>query len=204
MATASLTMPVASVTTEAGRPTPFGGATLERLRRGDPDALGATYDQHHVALRAFARRLVGEQSAAEDLVQEVFVTLPSAIHRLTETSALGPFLISIAINHVRHHLRAAARRRRALERLAREQHLGPSPPDELASLGELGAALFRALDRLPLEQRVAFVLLEVEERSSPDAAAIVGVPEATMRTRLFHAKRRLRDHLTAEKRHDLR
>jgi RNA polymerase sigma-70 factor (ECF subfamily) len=198
MAAASLTMPVAPVGAEAEARPPGERAALERLRRGDPDALGAAYDRHHVALRAFARRLVGDQSAAEDLVQEVFVTLPSAIHRLTDASALGSFLISIAINHARHHLRAAARRRSALERLGREERVGPSHPDDLAARGELATALVRALDRLPLEQRVAFVLLEVEERSSSDAAAIVGVPEATMRTRLFHARRRLREHLAAE------
>ncbi len=60
------------------------------------------------------------------------------------------------------------------------------------------AALTRALDTLPIEQRIAFVLCEVEERSSPDAAEIVGVPEGTLRTRLFHAKRKLREQLARE------
>ena len=50
--------------------------------------------------------------------------------------------------------------------------------------------------RLPIEQRVAFVLCEVEERTSREVAEIVGAPEATVRTRLFHAKRKLREELS--------
>ena len=59
-------------------------------------------------------------------------------------------------------------------------------------------SLTRALDDLPLDQRVAFVLCEVEERTSREVAEIVGVPEATVRTRLFHAKKKLRVLLQAE------
>jgi RNA polymerase sigma-70 factor (ECF subfamily) len=58
---------------------------------------------------------------------------------------------------------------------------------------QVAAELHRALDALPLAQRVAFVLMEIEERSCAEAARIAGAPEATMRTRLFHAKKRLRE-----------
>jgi RNA polymerase sigma-70 factor (ECF subfamily) len=84
--------------------TPLDMATL--LRRGDPDAIAAVYARHHVRLRALARRLTGDDASAEDLVQEVFVTLPSTIHRLREDVSLESFLIGIAINHARHHVRA--------------------------------------------------------------------------------------------------
>ena len=62
----------------------------------------------------------------------------------------------------------------------------------------VGFFLGAALDRLPLPQRVAFVLCEVEELTSAQAVAITGAPEATIRTRLFHARRRLREWLTDE------
>ncbi len=66
-------------------------------------------------MRAFAKRLVGETAATEDLVHEVFVTLPKAIRGYRGDSSLRTFLISIAVNHARHHVRAAVRRRRAME-----------------------------------------------------------------------------------------
>src|SRR5262245_34461792 len=93
---------------------------LARLRRGDAAAIGEVYDLQAAAVHAFARRLTGDAAAAQDLVHEVFVALPSAIARFRGDSSLRTFLLSIAINHARHHLRAAARRRVAMARLSRE------------------------------------------------------------------------------------
>jgi RNA polymerase sigma-70 factor, ECF subfamily len=171
---------------------------VARLERGDPNAVGELYDQHHAAVRAFAKRLVGDASATEDLVHDVFVALPKAIGRYRGESSLRTFLIGIAVNHARHHVRAAARRRNALERLGREPEGMAGTPEHDARRHELATLLTRALDQLSLDQRVAFVLCEVEERTSREAAEIVGVPEATVRTRLFHAKKRLRALLEEE------
>ncbi|MFM2417884.1 MAG: hypothetical protein RL385_2607 [Pseudomonadota bacterium] len=168
-----------------------------RVCAGDPLALAALYDEHAAALLAFARRLVGDAAAAEDLVHEVFLTAPKALARFHHDASLRTFLIAIAINHARHHLRAAARRRGAAERLAREPVGGVSSPEDTMGRETLARALHLALDELPLEQRVAFVLCEVEERTSREVAEIVGAPEATVRTRLFHAKRKLRESLEA-------
>ena len=173
---------------------------IERLRDADPAAVGEAYDEHHGAVRAFAKRLLGDPAAAEDLVHEVFVTLPRAIRRFRGDSTLRTFLISIAVNHARHHVRAASRRRAAMDRMMLEPSHGAAPEDPEVDTRrrELAAALARALDELPVDQRVAFVLCEVEERTSREAAEIAGAPEATIRTRLFHAKRRLRATLEKE------
>jgi len=167
------------------------------LGRGEASAVGDVYDAHHVAIRAFALRLVGDASAAEDLVHEVFLTLPKAIGRYERRSALRTFLISIAVNHARHYVRGAARRRAAMDRLAKvpDSPQGLTDPEHSLERYQLAQLLSAGLDTLSLEQRVSFVLCEVEERSSRDAALIAGVPEATMRTRLFHAKRKLRAYL---------
>lgn len=170
-------------------------ALVERLLGGDDAAIGVAFDLHHHRVRAFAQRLVGDPAAADDLVQDVFVSLPSAIRRFRGDSSLETFLISIAINHARHHVRAAARQRRAMERLHREPPSQPPSAERGALRKELALALASALDQLPLDQRVAFVLCEVEERTSVEAAALLGVPEPTVRTRLFHARRKLRERL---------
>ena len=173
-------------------------ALVERLRLADPSAVGQVYDQHQGAVRAFAKRLVGDEAAAEDLVHEVFVTLPRAIQRYRGDASLRTFLISIAVNHSRHFVRAASRRRAAMERLSRQPDSTPEDPEAVVRRRELAHALTSALDQLPLNQRTSFVLCEVEERSSREAAGIVGVPEATVRTRLFHARRKLRAALERE------
>jgi len=174
-------------------------ALVERLARGDEAALRDVYRAHRPALLRFARRLVGDAGAADDLVHDVFVRLPRAVRRMRPGASLGGFLIAVAVNNARHHVRAAARRRRAQARLADEPTPGPAPgkggPDGEVERRQLARALSRALDQLPLDQRVAFVLCAVEERTSSDAAALAGTNESTMRARLFHARRKLREHL---------
>jgi RNA polymerase sigma-70 factor (ECF subfamily) len=172
---------------------------VARLQEGEPAAVGEVYDEHNAAVRAFARRLIGEPEAAEDLVHDVFVSLPRAASRFRGDSSLRTFLISIAANHAKHFVRAATRRRAALDRLARQPEVESSrDPEQDVRRRELAAALTRALDQLPVDQRVAFVLCEVEERTSRDVSAIAGVPEATVRTRLFHARKKLRTLLERE------
>ena len=168
-------------------------ALVVRLQRADASAITLVYQQHHVAVRAFAQRPVGDIEAAEDLVQDVFVALPGAIARFRGDCALRTFLVSIAVNHAKNHVRSAARRRAALARLGREPEPLSHDPQREMERRELADRLMLALDALPLDQRVAIVLSEIEERTSAEIATIVGAPEGTVRTRIFHAKRKLRD-----------
>ena len=174
---------------------------VERLRAGDRDAVEETYVAHHAAIRGFARRLVGDTATAEDLVHETFLALPKAIRRFRGDSPLRAFLIGVAVNHARRHIRAATRRRRATERLAERDALLPKTVDADVELQRkrLAEKLWIALDELPLDQRVVFVLCEAEQRTSVEVAGIVGAPEGTVRTRLFHAKRKLREALEDER-----
>ena len=89
-----------------------------RLRAGDRAAVELVYVAHHAAIRGFARRLVGDAASAEDIVHETFVALPRAIRRFRGEGSLRAFLIGVAANHSRRHVRSATRRRRATERLA--------------------------------------------------------------------------------------
>jgi RNA polymerase sigma-70 factor (ECF subfamily) len=156
-------------------------------------ALARVYDEHHAHVRAFARRLLGDAAAAEDLVQETFLALPDAAKNFRGDASLRTFIVAVAANHARHHVRAATRRRAAHARSA-EAPRDPSPtPEEGTRRRELAEALASALDELPFDQRIAIILCEVEERTSAEAASIVGAPEATVRTRVFHAKKKLRE-----------
>lgn len=164
-----------------------------RVAGGEVAALGALYDAHHEAVRAFAQRLFADQAEAEDLTQEVFLSAPDALQRFEGRAALRTFLLSIAVNHARHQKRSLARRLGAMEKL----HLEPKPfselPDAAQERAVLAQRMRRLLEALPIDQRVAVVLCVVEERTSVEAAAIVGVPEATIRTRVFHALRKMRE-----------
>ena len=192
----TLSMPIVSVA-------PSGDDELvTRLRRGERTAIAEAYTTHHAPVRSFARRLLGDDAAAEDVVHDTFIALPRAVENFRGTSSLRSFVIGVAANRARRHVRSAARRRRAMTRLAetsadrRDSH-APGP-DELAVRRRLADRLSAALDELAHDQRVAFVLCEVEQRTSVEVAAILAVPEGTVRSRVFHARRKLRELLAAE------
>jgi RNA polymerase sigma-70 factor, ECF subfamily len=168
---------------------------VPRLVRGDRSAIDEAYRTHHTAVRNLARRLLGDSAAAEDIVHETFVSLPRAIRKFRGESSFRSFLLGVAVNHSLRHVRSVMRRRRAMERLAdRDAVASPSSLDGHAELvrRQLADRLTSALDQLSIDQREAFVLCEVEQRTSVEVAEILGIPEGTIRTRVFHARRKLR------------
>ncbi|HEY4179868.1 MAG TPA: RNA polymerase sigma factor [Kofleriaceae bacterium] len=170
----------------------------ERIAEREPSAIDELYREHHAALRGFSRRLVGDNETAEDLVHDVFIALPDAIRRFRGESTLRTFLFAIAVRRGQKFIRSASRRRAAMTRFG-DQPTAPAPtPDRALQQQQAAETLYRALDKLPDDQRTAFVLCEIDQLTAGDAAVIAGAPEATMRTRLFHARKKLRALLSEE------
>lgn len=174
---------------------PVADDLVPRLVRGDRNAVDEAYRTHHAAVRGLARRLLGDSTAAEDIVHETFVTLPKAIRKYRGESSFRSFLLGVAVNHSRRHVRSVMRRRRAMERLADRDSVSPTAVDGHAEVArrQLADRLTLALDQLSFDQREAFVLCEVEQRTSVEVSEILGIPEGTIRTRVFHARRKLRE-----------
>lgn len=164
---------------------------VARAARGEASALSLLYTQQHTSLRNFARRLLGDPHAAEDLVHDVFVSLPRALSRYRGECTLTTFLRAMAIRQASSHLRAAVRRRAAMHRLAEETERQANFPVDQLRQRELARLLTLALDKLSVAHRSAFVLCEVEGMSTDEAAAVLQVPAATVRTRLFYARQKL-------------
>ena len=80
-------------------------------------------------------------------------------------------------------------------RVAQEPIPSPRTPDAEFEQAELAALLTRALDELPIDQRVAFVLCKVDGRTSVEVSAMLGEDDGTVRARVFHAKKKLRESL---------
>ena len=173
-------------------------AALERASQHevvDHEQLGDLVDMyrtHHGYVRAFAQRLLGCPDAAEDLVHDVFVALPRAMQRFRGDCSIRTFLIAVTARHARQHIRAVTRRRAAERKLALEPKTVHQGPDAELENGELGRLLTMVLDEIPADQRVAFVLCEVEERTSVEVARMLGETDGTVRARVFHAKKKLR------------
>lgn len=176
-------------------------SVLARLLAGELDAVGELYDRHHCAVRSFARRLLGDATEAEDLVQEVFVRLPRIAKSYRGESSFRSFLVGVTARVSKHHVRSACRRRKLHERTETERSVGAEEaerPDARTERKQLADILTRALDQLSFDHRIVFVLAEVEQHTSKEIAVLVGAPEGTVRTRLMHAKKNLRAYLERE------
>ncbi len=167
--------------------------SLEGLRRGEAAPLAALYREHHQAVRALIRRLLRDSAAVEDLVHDTFVAAPAAFRRYRGEGSIRSFMLGVAAHQVRHYLRATQRRRSCLDRFRQERstEVTESLRDE-SERRDLAARLSDALETLSFEHRVVVVLCEVEERTSAEVAAMLGIREGTVRTRLHYAKKRLR------------
>ncbi len=151
-------------------------------------------------VRALARRLARSPAEAEDLVSATFEVLPKALESYRGEAQPRTFVLGVCTNLSRHLQRTAARRARAMESLAGQPAAAPpADPESLVLRRELAELVLRTLETLPEEQRTAFLLAGVEERPASEVAALVGVPEATVRSRLFHARRKLQAALSRHK-----
>lgn len=167
------------------------------LAARDAGALAQVYGEHRAALCSFCVRLLGDRAAAEDLTHDVFLRLPELIHKLEPGRSLRAFLLGIAANRAQHYRRAAARRRKLAERFVQEPVGTALGPDEAAEQRWVQSQIARALEHLPPEQQAAFALAELEGQDAASIARRLAIPEATARTRLFHARRKLRIILSA-------
>jgi RNA polymerase sigma-70 factor (ECF subfamily) len=165
---------------------------------GSPQAIVGLYDQYHQRVRRLARRLLGDDAAAEDVVQEVFLSLPGALRGFRGDSDVHSFLLGISVKKARGQMRVAMRRRRLLECYAACERPGPRDPEQELAQRELARQLLEAMDALSTAHREAFVLCELESLSAGEAARVLGVPEGTVRTRLFYAREKLRERLGRE------
>jgi RNA polymerase sigma-70 factor (ECF subfamily) len=167
---------------------------LRRAAKGDEDAFTLLYRRHQAAMYRFALRMTGSAWAAEEIVQDVFMTLIRDPKKYdAQRGTLGGYLYGIARNRVMKHL----------ERLPREVSLeqknedGTGPgivlqdavtPANWAETRERMGQVRAAVSELPAEFREAVVLCELEELSYEEAAQSAGCPIGTIRSRLHRGR----------------
>jgi RNA polymerase sigma-70 factor (ECF subfamily) len=159
---------------------------------GDAAAFAELYARY--AQRVFARltRLVGPGPDREDVLQQVFLELHRALPGFRAEASLSTFLYRITINVASNHLRR--RRRRPVDFGDTELDAlldGQPTPEDRAHRREELARIFRLLERVKPDKRIAFVLVAVEGLSIDDAADLVGANPEAVKQRVLHARREL-------------
>ncbi len=142
-----------------------------------------------------ARAVLHDELDADDAAQDGFLAAWRAIDRYDPTRPFGPWLLRIVLNQARDQRRRRAVR--AAEPLTGAEPARAAGPDTEAHRALLRERLREALAALPERQRVAVTLFDGEGYPHAEIAALLGIPEGTVRSDLFHARRALRAALAA-------
>ena len=180
--------------TAAADTAPEPSLDLEAVRRRDPEALGALFDRHFDRLFAVVHRMLGDRTAAEDAIQEVFLKVHRGAPTLDPGRDPGPWLTAIAVNVCRDRWRSGANR---LERasasiegnpgLRETLTQGTHDPERDLLARERVAAVREGIQAMREAHREVILLREYEGLGYDQIAEIVGVNEAAVRKRYSRA-----------------
>jgi len=163
---------------------------IGRIAHGDRLAMQVLFARHQVRVYRFVLRLVGNQAVAEDLISEVFLDVWRQADRFEGRSAVSTWLLAIA------RFKALSLMRRKPEQELNEEMAGAiedksDDPEITIQKKDKSAALRKCLEALSPEHREVIDLVYYHEKTVQEVAEIVGIPEATVKTRMFYARKRL-------------
>jgi len=173
------------------------GELAQRVAGGDVRAFEALMRRHNRALFRTSRAILRDDADAEEALQDGYLRAFRAIGAFRGESKLSTWLVRIVANEALMRLR---KRRRGAEVVSLHGDDMPTAdrPDYAAQRAQTRRLLEQKIDALPEAYRVVFILRALEEFSVEETAAALGIPEATVRTRFFRARRVLREALSTE------
>ncbi|HEV2300615.1 MAG TPA: RNA polymerase sigma factor [Stellaceae bacterium] len=183
---------------------PIGEAELTaRLRCGDHAAFAAVMRRNNQRLYRLARGILKDEGEAEEAVQEGYVRAFTHLDRFKGEASLSTWLARIVANEALGRLRRRRMHGVGAAEAAGDDRpcrpVGSNPnPEHLAARREIRRLIERAVDALPGPFRIVFVLRAVEQLSTKETAASLGIREETVKTRLHRANRLLRGALGAQ------
>lgn len=165
-------------------------ALIERIASGDKLAMRALFTRHHVRVYRFILRLVRDETLAEDLIGEVFLDVWRQAASFKARAAVSTWLLAIA----RFKALSLLRRKGEValdEEAARKIEDTADNPEAAIERKQRSEILRRCWSRLSPQHRDIIDLVYYQEKAIAEVAAIVGVPENTVKTRMFYARKRL-------------
>lgn len=174
---------------------PSDADLLARHVAGDPEAFGTLVHRHRDRLWAVALRTLGDREEAADALQDALVSALRAAHTFQGRSQVTTWLHRIVVNACLDRARRASTRRAGSldedpQRL--DAALGSAEPTESVVVrAEIRREVAEALGALPVEQRAALVLVDMQGYSVAEAAEVLGVPVGTVKSRCARGRARL-------------
>ena len=166
---------------------------VQRCRDGEVGAFEELYRQHSGRLFSLAVRMLGNQTDAEDQLQEIFLSAHRKLQSFRGESALGTWLYRLAMNQLLDYVRSrAARTGQLTDGLDDATLLADAGGHRLADRAIERLDLERALAELPEGCRAAFLLHDVEGFEHKEVSDVLGIAEGTSKSQVHKARLRLR------------
>jgi RNA polymerase sigma-70 factor, ECF subfamily len=169
---------------------------IGRIAQGDRLAMQVLFARHHVRVYRFVLRLVRNEAAAEDLISEVFLDVWRQADRFEGRSTASTWLLAIARFKALSSMRRKPDEELDEETAATIEDSSDTPEISLQKKDK-SEVLRSCLEGLSREHREVIDLVYYHEKSVEEVAAIVGIPEATVKTRMFYARKKLSELLKA-------
>ena len=167
----------------------------ERMFSGDDKAARALLERYHRPLYGTLLRYTRNPADAEELFQETFVRALGAGSRFDTSRRFKPWIFAIAVNLARD--RAKRRAHHATPELRAAEDLPEPPQPSAEDRWSRRVDIERAMEQLPENHRVVLELRYFEGLDEPEIAAAANIPRGTVKSRLHHAVRKMRDLMTS-------
>ena len=169
---------------------------IARIAQGDRVAMQVLYARHHVKVFRFALRLVRNEQVAEDLISEVFLDVWRQAGRFEGRAAVSTWILAITRFKALSALRKRTDAELDEEATAAIEDTSDNPEAALQKK-DTGAILRKCMESLSADHREIIDLVYYHEKSVEEVAEIVGIPENTVKTRMFYARKKLAELLKA-------
>ncbi|MGQ3356741.1 MAG: sigma-70 family RNA polymerase sigma factor [Phreatobacter sp.] len=163
-----------------------------RVAKGDRLAFRALYARHNVRVFRFLLRFIKDEGRAEDLIGEVFLDVWRQADRFEARSSVSTWILGMA------RFKALSSLRKTTEAELDEEQAAAiaddaDTPETVSQKLDKAKAIRRCIDQLSPEHREIVDLVYYQEKSISEVAEIVGIPENTVKTRMFYARKRLQE-----------
>lgn len=179
---------------------------LRRLRDRDERAFRELLELHKDRVFNISFRMLGNRAEAEDVAQEVFISVFKTIDQFREESKFSTWLYRVAVNHCKNRIKYLARRHdRDRDELDETSHqangagvgapVRAALPDRALEGAQMERLLQEAIGNLDDDHRIVVVLRDIEDLSIEEICDITGLPDGTVKSRLHRARLALRKKL---------
>ena len=165
-------------------------ADVARVQGGDVEAFAAIVRRWQTPLINLAYRFCGDRGRAEEMAQEAFLRAYRGLNAFRGDAAFSTWLFALATNVYRNELRRIPQRMVVLEEAP--EPIDPASMVEAYELRDRDLAVRRAVLALPAQYRDAMLLFYFHEMDVPAAAQSLGLPEGTVKARLYRGRELLR------------